>query len=245
VLEEIVFQPPYAGNSGKLAGIALGGSSSAPHTFCVVRNCAFRGKDQVDPPPSTPELTFNGISPGVGVGTIIEGNQMINLGTGVLVDSVSPPDLVIWNNFLQNVFIGVAAVPGAAPIGRMILLNNIIELASGAGAPAGSTGISLTSMASDMFTEIIARGNQIKDVFGSASSGLYGILLSGVTQGIIENNIVDNTAVHDAVRLSDCGSVKTFNNQTGGGELLRGWNASSSQSQLELADWVQDSLLGF
>jgi hypothetical protein len=99
-------------------------------------------------------------------------------------------------------------------------------------------------MGSNMFTEIIARGNQIKDVFGSVTSGLYGVLLSGATQGIIENNIIDNTAEEDAVRLANCGSVKTFNNQTSGGELLRGWNASSSQAQLELADWVQDSLLG-
>lgn len=260
VVDECVMEPPASGNQGDLLLFRFEGTAALPHRFCTVRNCAARGLATLDPPPAITNNLVRALAPGVGIGTVLEGNQIVNCGTGVHLLDEPTKDLVIWNNCFRNVWSGVrlennlaANIPPgpedeAKKVGRVTMIDNIIELASASGTLSDCRGIHLlTNQSIVRFKQVLARKNTIQDAqvpLGS-NANLMGISLKQCGEVIVENNVLGNIQPDKAVAFEACPAAKFFNNQTPGGELLRANENpnGSAKYRLELADEVQDVLL--
>ena len=252
VIEECIAELPDTSPSGSIETMtlfALGGTSANPHRFCVIRNCAGRGKGAFDPPPAmgttAQGLQYHGIGPGAGIGTLIEGNQIANCGYGLKEANGATKDLVIWNNYFRNPYVGIDLGVVSYSVGRISILDNIIDLANNIGALSNQTGIKIAGVSNEQIGTAIIRKNVIRDVTNAAgvTSGLRGMDLSRCKELVVENNIVNNAAGDQAVRFGNCSSSKFFNNQDTAGKLLRGYNTVTSLYAQELEDAVQDVLL--
>jgi hypothetical protein len=243
-ISECVCEPPASAHaaSSTLRLFAFATNTGA-HQFCRIRNCAARGNATFEPPPSV-AASLIGISPGVGIGTLIEGNQLANLRFGLASTNSATRDLVIQNNYFRNVFKGVLHDQGSAsPVERIILFDNIVELSREVNFPIG---FEFTATTANRFVDLIARKNIVRQVgdntrplLGNAS----GISFRCCTRAVIENNIVNDTQENSAVYYQNCGSVKFFNNQNTAGQLMRGYDQVASRFTLELEGAVQDVLL--
>jgi hypothetical protein len=237
------------------AGDTSGATLQSGHRFCVVRNCAVRGAAGFENPIPQIAERVRAIEPGPGLGTVIDGNQVANCAVGVYdaVGGLTRParDMVISNNYFRNVSQGLwFRNNGAVELGRLVLLDNFIELATAAGGLSGDewqTGIRISStQTGTRFAQLVIRKNIIRDVQVSlgVTSGLKGIHLQRCGESIIENNILDNIADNDAIRLENCLVAKCFNNQDHGGKLLRGYDANSRRQVSELKSQLENALPG-
>jgi hypothetical protein len=208
--------PGTIGASTQCALFYFGGLSSNPHNACVVRNCLGRGSPLTGIP-ATPANIF-GIVPGAGRGTILEGNQLLNLTSGVsdLGSAQSTLDLIIRDNYIRNVAKGIDfnRPAGAAAIGRIMAWNNIIEVATS----TTNFGIALLS-GSGTYSSIILRKNIIRDVNWASPTPppekINGIKYQTVTDVDIESNIIDNAP--SGKRIDPGTPPKIFNNSTSSG----------------------------
>jgi hypothetical protein len=180
VIEECVIDPHPAVHVGKAIWYSFETSTSF-HRFCAIRNCAGRGgliTDNFEPPPDVSTKDYVGISPGVGLGTILEGNQFANVYYGIYASAQAAKDVVISNNYLRNVYRGVYwdQGSGATPVGRVIAFDNIAEISRTVSTPFGLqfTG----SAGADRFSDLILRRNiirQVTDANHSLRSDMTGI----------------------------------------------------------------------
>jgi hypothetical protein len=234
-------------NQSKLAFYYFGGSTNSPHRLCTVRNCAGRGDTAIEPPPSIRDYIV-GIVIGTGIGTVIDGNQLANVASAIQLPSLTEPtkDAIIWNNYARNVWKGIDIPVTSGSVGRLVITDNVFDLGDSLSNPVG---ISLPGNAVDRYGQVVLRKNLIRFVKDPAvpAVALKGIDVSGATNLIVENNIISNMTNPDtdAVRFQNCGSTKFFNNQSGAGALLRGYNVSTAKKTLELQDAVDDVLLPF
>jgi hypothetical protein len=244
VIENCVVESPSANNTGNVVFFAFAGTTGNPHRFCTVRNCAGRGHHTFEPPPSV-STKFRSINPGLGTGTIIEGNQIANCYIG-LVGSGATNDLVIWNNVWRNVWKGISFDSGSATTGRIVAQDNIVELSRALANPVGLEILGTTG--GNRFEDVILRKNlvrQVPDSVNSLRSDAKGLIIKQSARLIAENNVIndmDETVVKP-IEFTNCGSVKFFNNQNASGKLLRGYDTAAAKSVSELADEVQDVLL--
>jgi len=248
VIEECMADiPASAHGDGGIATIFAFEGTSNGHRFCSVRNCAARGLTQIDPPPVVTAISVKGISPGIGLGTVIEGNQIANCASGIESTALAK-DIVIWNNYLRNVSKGIYFQNNSSTtaVGRVIAIDNVIELATVSGSLSDPVGIRLTtSQTSTRFTQVTIRKNLVRDVQVplEPTNPMTGIDLAYCGEAIVENNIISDTETDDGVRFGNCPAIKFFNNETPAGELLRGYDTSASKYVLELEDAVEDVLL--
>lgn len=253
VIEDCVCEEPStnAANDGKLAFFRFAGSSNYPHRFCVIRNSAGRGVTSVntpfDPPPALSDK-YRAISPGYGIGTIVEGNQFADLAIGVEGTSLGTQDLVIWNNYFRNVWKGISySLPPNTSVGRIIASQNIFELGTNLNGMSNPTGILISGADSGQYSQMILRKSVIRDVNNPytppITTGMRGIDISLCANAIVEDNIIHNIGPQDAVRFQNCGAAKFLNNQDAGGNLLQGFNLDTNRRVLELEDTAEDALI--
>lgn len=164
---------------------------------------------------------------------------------------------MIWNNYFRNVLMGAWFQNNSATsIGRVILSDNVIELATMPGSLSGETsggsgaywrtGICLNSTQSGVrFDEAFLRKNVIRDVQDPAgvTAGLRGIRVQRCGALIAENNVISNVDAALAVVAMNSTKLKFFNNQNADGLLLRGYDESAGKFLQELEDAAQDVLL--
>lgn len=77
-----------------------------------------------------------------------------------------------------------------------------------------------------------------------------GISIANVQEAIVEDNVINNCAATGsaAAVAYDSGKVqylKSFNNQSTAGALMRAYDTSTSRPLPELTDFAQDSLMSF
>jgi hypothetical protein len=251
VIEECVIDPHPAVHVGKAIWYSFETSTSF-HRFCAIRNCAGRGgllTDTIEPPPDVSDKDYAAIAPGVGLGTIVEGNQFANVYYGIYASGQAAKDVVICNNYLRNVYRGVYwdQGSGATPVGRVIAFDNIAEISRAVSNPFGLqfTG----SSGADRFTDLVLRRNivrQVTDANHSVRTDMTGISVAQCTRLITENNVINDAGTSGntrAVVFTNCTSRKFFNNQNDSGNLLRGYDTASATFIQELDDAVQDVLL--
>lgn len=253
VIEDCVADIPAAAHDSPANIFCFEGRANS-HRFCAIRNCAVRGGTSYEnpvPAMSAPEL-LRAICPGVGLGTVIEGNQIVNchIGVSYLATSGDQPakDIVIWNNILRNVWRGIRFENGSAVsspvVGRVLISDNFIELATAGGSQNGPKGIYFSSgQNGTRFKQVIIRKNLIGAVmaFDPISMTTTGIEAERCGELIAENNIISDTAMENGVRFSNCASRKFFNNQNKSGQRLRGYDGTSYVQELE--DQLEDALL--
>lgn len=258
VVDSCIIENPAAANVAPVTFYYFGGNPSSPHRFCVIRNCAGRPIENIEAPsiPSIASAQYRAIDPGAGIGTIIEGNQIANCAAGVYSE-VASRDTVIWNNYFRNVLMGAWFQNNSGTsLGRVILSDNVVELATMAGSLSGETsagsgaywrtGICLNSTQSGVrFDEAILRKNVIRDVQDPAgvTSGLRGLRVQRCGALIAENNVINNVGTALAAVAQNCTKLKFFNNQNVDGLLLRGYDESAGVFLQELEDAAQDVLL--
>lgn len=253
VIDSCIVEPPDTAHVGAAFLIGFEGSLPQPHRFCTVRNCAARGIAVGDTPVIS-GMRVRAITPGIGIGTVIEGNQIANCAVGV--ESIDSPalDLVVWNNSLWNVWTGLRIKNDtSSALGRITAVDNIIDLATKTDPPPqppgnlpNATGIRLETTAAQMrFTQVLIRKNTVRDVQAplGINLDLTGVSLEQCGEVIVENNVLGNIQADKAVVFEACPAAKFFNNQTPGGELLRARDGSTQKYRMELADEVQDVLL--
>lgn len=218
--EDCVMEDCTVENPGVLSGtpqialVQLIGTSTQPHRFCVVRNCYLSGS----PTAATPASIF-GIVPGAGLGLIVEENQLKNLGAGIYDGgdfSSGAPDLVIRNNYIRNVTNGVRFFQSSSQIGRLILHDNTIEVAT-----ANSAGISILGSGSIRYNTLIIRKNIIRDVNWSATNSIWGIDVSYGTDVNVENNLINNTSTANGVKRVNNTYQRIENNRNTAGALVQ------------------------
>lgn len=253
VIDECTVGNPSAGHNNLAVIFAFYGTATGHH-FCTIRNCALAGFpiDQSDQ--SVEYDRIRAIWPGIGVGTVIEGNQIANCAVGVSLQTPTT-DLVIWNNHFRNVSMGIWLYNGySTPVGRLICENNIIELSTYGDSLSGAisgyasvdwrTGIALKTPESAVrFKQVVLRKNLIRDVqeVSGTPNGLRGVDVKRCGQVIIENNVISNVEESLAVVTALSDSTKFFNNQDQSGTLLNGYNGTVKA--LELEDAVQDEIM--
>jgi hypothetical protein len=240
VFEECIAELPSAHDtSDSCAFFGFSGSSK----FCVLRNCAGRALDNFDNPvPAISSSRYRSVETAACVGLVIEGNRFANVAIGL--NCAEPPvDLVIWNNVFRNVWIGINSEQ-TTELGRLIAVNNLIELASMPGSISNPIGIHIASTVADYNKQVILRKNFIQDVQVPLGQNpdLYGIIATRCKELIIEDNLINNAQPSQAVIVSACSSSKTFNNQNTAGVLLRAYDGSGAYT-MELADEVEDVYL--
>jgi hypothetical protein len=83
-----VIEAHPAAHVGKAVMFAFEGSTNG-HRFCAIRNCAGQGVpvsvavSPFDPPPDISTKAYAAAAPGIGLGTIIQGNQFANVYYGL------------------------------------------------------------------------------------------------------------------------------------------------------------------
>jgi hypothetical protein len=239
IISECVAQSPGAANNGQIAFFLFGGTLASPHYFCAIRRCSGRGVDAFYPIPAISSY-FAGIAPGVGVGTIVEGNQLANCHAGVRSASAAK-DLVIWNNYFRNVSQGVELILlNPDLLGRVIIEDNIIELTPQAGVHNGVVCGGQVGL--DHYTQIVVRRNLIQDASQpvGVNQNLIGIQVTNFVNAVVENNILNNISSAKAVYYAAGKNFQSFNNQDSGGTLFRPLNTQTGSAyNQELADLVR------
>jgi hypothetical protein len=192
---------------------------------------------------------FIGIDTGLGRGFVIEENSLANLQTAIQLADVPAIDLIIWDNEFNIVQTGLNMTRTSATttVGRIIAIENAIDLARDLNSIAmrvtGSPGTGI------YFEQFIARKNIIRaDPVSMGSTALLkGLAVENVRNAIVENNVISDCENGPTGPLSFhyCTTTKAFNNQDGGGTLLRAYDVANSRYLLELEDFCEDSLLGF
>jgi hypothetical protein len=220
-------------------------TSSGFHRFCAIRNCAGRGQEAFEQPPDISTKDFAAIAPGVGLGTVIEGNQIANVCYGIYGNAQPAKDIVVWNNIFRNVQKGITWDQGSgAAVGRFVVSDNTVDLSRLLTAPIGFEFIGTSN---DQYGDLVLRKNivrQVPDTAHSRRTDSCGIRISRATRLIAENNLINDitaTDTYKAIEFSNCGSFKFFNNQDSAGQLIRGHDGSKFIQELE--DAVQDVLL--
>jgi hypothetical protein len=248
VIEECVVEQPHASNNVPFALFRFADSSALPHRFCVVRNCRGLGAADALTPPQVNDY-YRGIYPGNGLGTIVEENRILNCGIGVACAGTGgfASDLVIWNNSLRNVWLGISwNTLSSGVVGRMIVTDNLIDLAATrvTSPVTDRTGVLLEGAAANAYQQVIVRRNQVSDIQEPASTPIMrGIQLNRCAEAIVEDSLLLDIADADGVRYANCGTVKAFNNQTATGQLRRAYDPATTRYQQELQDFAEDTLL--
>lgn len=258
-ITECSLDVPDGFHTGIAQGFAFEGSTTG-HRFCTIRNCALIGIPSTSSNQAVTGERLRGISPGLGLGTVIEGNQIASCAVG-LYSAVTAKDIVVWNNYFGNVSMGVWLKNNTGlSVGRVILEENIVELCTYAGCLAGETapgssqafwqtGLCLNTTGSvQSFDQALMRKNIVRDVQGPLTNtpNLRAIRVQRCGQFLAENNVISNIAEYDnttsiaAVYGENCTARKFFNNEDQGGRLIRGYGP---QRVLELQDAVDDVLL--
>src|SRR5207253_2402350 len=121
-------------------------------------------------------------------------------------DSSVTTDLIIRENYYRNVFKGIYVKRKnssvAAPIGRIIILQNQFELQNFTGA----YGIQCDAYSEAVYpniayTNLVIRGNRIRAIDGATpASGLMGIKALSVNNLNIDNNWVDASTPDNSVQ---------------------------------------------
>lgn len=227
-----------AGTQSSVIFFSFAGSSDKPHRFCVVRNCVGRGSGEWDA--AGISQYQHGICAGTGIGTIIETNEIANAASAVLDLSTADPtkDLVIRNNTFRNVGQGISFNRTSGAIGRIIVTDNQITVRRGLTNPAG---IYLGGTGSSRYKVLVLRKNVVRDISPDALNPIIGLWIAGCDDLNVERNVINHASATNAVHYENCGAVKSFNNQTSAGQLLRAHDGA--RYKMELADEVQDVLL--
>jgi hypothetical protein len=240
-IDQCIAQTPsmHVNNVGKASFFKFYASSASaiPHRFCVIRNCT--GSTTA----ANITSQYRGIDPGMGIGTIIEGNQIANVYAG-LWSLLPTSDLVVRNNYFRNVDRGLSfTVASSYQGGRIIALDNQIELTNFlADNPAGIwIGVDAG------YQHITIRKNLIRDItdLSTPTLGLYGMQIRWCAEAIIENNIINNTNLTYGINYGNFTSIKSLNNQTSAGALVRAYDNNAPKFLMELEDDVQDVVIPF
>jgi hypothetical protein len=250
VIDDCTADPPATGHAGQATVYVFESTTdiNKHHRFCAIRNCAVRGSGNFENSiPAISADSLRAIAPGTGLGTVIEGNQVVNCSVGVY-SGATAKDMVFWNNYFRNVSIGFWFKNNTnAAIGRLVFIDNFVELATAANSLTDGdwkTGIRLNSTQSaTQFKQLVLRKNLIRDVAepSGVNASLRGINVQRCGELVAENNIIDNVSTDEAVRFANCQSRKFFNNQNTAGQLLRGFDGTNYV--LELEDREEDVLL--
>lgn len=191
VVEECTIEPGSSIGNATCVLAGFGGNSGNPHDYCGVRNCFLRGL-------AGGTGAIHGIMPGCGRGFIAEGNDLIDLASGVY-DPPHPPgmeigrDIILRHNYFRNVLNGINYSGRAHPLHRMIVHDNVMDVQS------NGTGIALLGKINPViYTALIIRKNIIRSVnWDSSPPGAiaYGISVSRVQDLVVQHNIINNAAI--------------------------------------------------
>lgn len=242
VIEDCIFQSPGYFNTGvKAKLLCFEGEVVSTVVYssksCVIRNCDVDAGSLANP--------IVAISPGIGLGTIIEQNQIYNCQTGVELANEAAQDLVIWDNLFHNVTTGFTFTNTTSEqVKRLVLLGNIINLEHSSSAK----GIVVSGSSTEQnFRQIVARKNIIRDVTFPAGNtvDMIGLTLANIQDAIVEDNIINNCGTDKALQYDPANvqSMKSFNNQSTASTLMCAYKIPSGPYLQELADSAQDSLL--
>jgi hypothetical protein len=209
------------------------------HVGCVIRNC------YVDCTATT--KPFKAIHASGGVGTLVEENRILNCQFGGPYQgtnsTIPTKDVVVRGNYYYNVAYGPHLnLPASTPqIGRVVLLENVIELAT-SGTPIG---IKLAGAnTNDRFKVAVVRGNVIRHVDGaSGPTGTEAIRLNACVEAIAEDNVINIATTNNAVIHDYCQKVKLFNNQSSAGIFLPGYDSLTGLHDWELTNEAEDAFL--
>lgn len=220
------------------------------HRDCVVRNCYIDGgwDDAAN------HLT-RGLSAGGGVGTVVEGNHILNVREGIFWDSsvYQTKDLVVRDNQFGDdsgvnnaLRLGTSGTAAKAVL-RILFQDNCIRLKDGTSAIDDGTpkGVYLDSSTGTPFGLVILRGN----VFEQSALASNQLVMAGdlrkATNVIVEANVLNLGATHPLIH-SGCTNVKFFNNRKPDGTLVQGYNSTNATSGTkddELESEVEDNLM--
>ena len=251
-IDECLLLSPYGSNAAAVTvlhagspeelGFASEGFGKSP----FIRNCF------VDCGITTPNRTtgkLRALSMGWCRGGIIEGNQIHNVDIGgPYQDQRSARDIIVRNNYYQNVACGPCWTLGGNGIGvsRAIVEGNTIEL-----PPAVASAVAAVVMDNNessppdyVHGDIIIRNNKCRYVDGAAGqvASAAPFQAQGAAHLIVSNNIIETTAAHPLTN-SVCGTATYFNNKTPGGVLLQGWNSDTSRKYDELETEAEDAFI--
>ena len=264
VMSGCVFRQPSVNCSNAIITcVGLSAATGGTHfnRACVVRGVFVDGSNAQG-------STVYGLSATGCAGTILEENRIWNCATGVFVfegaASALPitRDLIIRDNVFFNVTNGVylkltsdPSAPPPYPIGRLVILQNNIDLSTSA-SPTAPTAIKIASSASpknqSIIEQLIVRQNIIRHTNGeSGPLGSVGITLECIDDAIVDENIInigdhpDTPSITNAiVRTSTVKMIKTFNNQSTAGMFIPCWNSSASARDTDPITDMEDSLIG-
>lgn len=229
-------QPPTDPRPGDAA-------NKRPHQFCAVRDCYFDAGNIA--------LPLIGVSAGYGLGTVIEGNQFIDIKEGGPIDTVPTADLVVWNNFYFNVMNGVHSEnsgAGLVPTGRIVVMDNDFQMADSTGAQAVKLSGYAPFPSTAVLGQAVVRGNLVRRRINLDTPGtnlIQGIKFANALEVVVENNWINDSASNgqEAVSYANCNRLKSFNNQDAAGNLLRAYDTSNNRWRLELQDELDDVYL--
>lgn len=146
-------------------------------------------------------------------------------------------------NYYYNVRYGIyLSVPSSiSPIGRVILLENEVELDT----MGTLEGIRIHGAdTTGRFKVLVVRGNVIRHKDGAADpGGTLGIRFNGCTDAVVEDNVVNVATANNAVLHDYCTNVKVFNNQKSSGQFLPVYDAQTGKHDWELTNEAENAFL--
>ena len=247
VIESCVVELPSSSShaSGQVTCLHLGKAANDDadyHTACVIRDCYVDCGSNTKP--------FRGIEASGGVGTIVENNRILNCRYGGPYQNgtdIPTKDLIVRGNYYYNVVYGIhLAVPSTIiPIGRIVLVENVLELETSATPDPDPYGIKIDgNNTAGRFKVLVVRGNLIRHKDGgSGPSGSLGIRFNACTDAVVEDNVVNVATANNAVLHDYCTIVKVFNNQKSSGEFLPVYDAQTGKHDWELTNEAEDAFL--
>ena len=213
VVEECTIDATVTG-IGNATCVLIGfvGNSGNLHRFCVTRNCTCRG-------PATG--TAHGIHPGSALGFIAEGNQLVDLSSGIYDPPYAPgtetaSDIIIRHNYFRNAQNGIGYSGRAWPLGRMIVHDNVMDIRN------NGTGILLLGNTNPIvYTALIIRKNVIRNVNWDAVPGtITGVNISRVQDLNIQFNTINNTTTGTGIVTANVTNATVNNNINTSGQSV-------------------------
>jgi hypothetical protein len=193
--------------------IAFGGNDPNQHKYCVVRNCNLRGAGSG---------TAHGIMPGCALGFVAEGNELVDLSSGIY-DPPYPPgtetasDIIIRHNYIRNAQNGIGYSSRAWPLARMIVHDNVMDIAN------GGTGVQLLGSTNPtIYTSLIIRKNVIRYVGWDVGppGSITGVNVSRVQDLNVQFNTINNTTAGTGVVTANVTNSTVDNNINTAGQAV-------------------------
>jgi hypothetical protein len=134
----------------------------------------------------------------------------------------------------------------ASQDGNLILENNVIELALGRlqgywSNPSGIQFVISNEQIPYAFRQVLLRENVIRQIDGQADFSHFGIIVRNSEKLQVVDNVIDVGG--GGVRFKRSVAPSFSSNVSPAGQLLRGYNEATGESQSELATKIEDALI--